>query len=85
MQRNLTRANSFEICNKVFSDLENDMSKLHCWEILLINNLLLDFSCTSKVTLMIFYFLLPIRRESIVLGSNFRNGDFDAIARFEVL
>ena len=24
-----------------------------------------------------FYFLLPISRESIVLGSNFQNGDFD--------
>ena len=31
-----------------------------------------------------FYFLLPISRESIVLGSNFRNGDFDGFTRFEV-
>ena len=31
-----------------------------------------------------FYFLLPISRESIVFGSNFRNGDFDGFTRFEV-
>ena len=31
-----------------------------------------------------FYFLLPISRESIVFGSNVRNGDFDGFARFEV-
>ena len=31
-----------------------------------------------------YYFLLPISRESIVLGSNFRNGDFDGFIRFEV-
>ena len=30
------------------------------------------------------YFLLPISRENIVLGSNFRNGDFDGFVRFEV-
>ena len=30
-----------------------------------------------------YYFLLPISRESIVFGSNFRNGDFDGFARFE--
>ena len=29
-------------------------------------------------------FLLPISRESIVFGSNFRNGDFDGFTRFEV-
>ena len=32
---------------------------------------------------MHFYFLLPISRESIVFGSNFRNGDFDGFTRFE--
>ena len=31
-----------------------------------------------------FYFLLPIRRESIVFDSNFRSGDFDGLTRFEV-
>ena len=31
-----------------------------------------------------FHFLLPIRRESIVFGSNFRNGDFDGFTCFEV-
>ena len=31
-----------------------------------------------------FYFLLPVSRESIVFGSNFRNGDFDGFTRFEV-
>ena len=31
-----------------------------------------------------FYFLLPISRESIVHGSNFRSGDFDGYTRFEV-
>ena len=31
-----------------------------------------------------FYFLLPISRESIVLGTNFRNGYFDGFTRFEV-
>ena len=31
-----------------------------------------------------FYFLLPISRESIVLGSNFQNEDFDGFTRFEV-
>ena len=33
--------------------------------------------------LIVFYFLLPVSRESIVLRSNFRNGDFDAFTRFE--
>ena len=31
-----------------------------------------------------YYFLLPISRESIVLGSNFRSGDFDGFTCFEV-
>ena len=31
-----------------------------------------------------FYFLLPISRESIVFGSNFRNGDFNGFTRLEV-
>ena len=31
-----------------------------------------------------FYFLLPISRESIVFGSDFRNRDFDGFTRFEV-
>ena len=31
-----------------------------------------------------FYFLLPISRESIVWGTNFRSGDFDGLTRFEV-
>ena len=30
-----------------------------------------------------FYFLLPINRESIVFGSNFRNGDFDGFTVFK--
>ena len=34
--------------------------------------------------LFLFYFLLPISRESIVFGSNFRNGDFVGFTRFEV-
>ena len=35
--------------------------------------------------LLLFYFLfLSISRESIVLGLNFRNGDFDEFTRFEV-
>ena len=32
----------------------------------------------------IYYFLLPISRESIVLGSIFRNRDFDEFTRFDV-
>ena len=32
---------------------------------------------------LLFYFLLPISRESIVFGSNFRHGDFDGFKRFE--
>ena len=31
----------------------------------------------------LFYFLLHISTERIVLGSNFRNGDFDGFTRFE--
>ena len=31
-----------------------------------------------------FYFPLPISRESIVLGSNFRSGDIDGFTCFEV-
>ena len=31
-----------------------------------------------------FYFLLPISRESIVLGSNFQSGDFDGFTCFDV-
>ena len=33
----------------------------------------------------LFYFLLPLSRESAITGSNFRNGDFDGFTRFEVL
>ena len=32
----------------------------------------------------VYYFLLPISRESIVFESKFRNGDFDGFTRFEV-
>ena len=39
---------------------------------------------TTSLAARHFYFLLPINRESIVLGSNFRNGDFDGFTRFEV-
>ena len=33
---------------------------------------------------VIFYFLLPISRESIVFESNFRTGDFDAFTGYDV-
>ena len=33
----------------------------------------------------LFYFLLPISRESIVLVSKFQNEDFDEFTRFEIL
>ena len=40
---------------------------------------------TLKVCIVqAFYFLLPINRESIVFGSNFRNRDFDGFILFEV-
>ena len=39
---------------------------------------------TESAFIFIYYFLLPISRKSIVLGSNFRNGDFDGFADFEV-
>ena len=48
--------------------------------VLLINNL---FS-PCKLPFLHFYFLLPISRETIVFGSNFRSGDFDGFTRFEV-
>ena len=32
-----------------------------------------------------YYFLLPISRESIVFGWNFRSWDFDGFTRFEIL
>ena len=38
----------------------------------------------SKLKPILNYFLLPISRESIVWGSNFRNGDFGGFTRFEV-
>ena len=31
-----------------------------------------------------FYFHLPISKESIVFGEEFRNGDFDGFARFDL-
>ena len=37
----------------------------------------------EKRTKTIFYFLLPISRESIAFASNFRNGDFDGFARLK--
>ena len=37
-----------------------------------------------KLLAYFFYFFLPISRESIVLGSNFRSGDFDGFTCFEV-
>ena len=42
----------------------------------------LDWSFVKKCKH--FYFLLPISRESIVFGSNFRNGDIEGFTRFEV-
>ena len=39
---------------------------------------------TTLTIAVSFYFLLPIRKESIVFGSNFRSGDFDGFTRFEV-
>ena len=44
------------------------------------------FAVTDVLMLVLFiyfYFLLPISRESIVFGSNFRSGDFDGFTRFE--
>ena len=38
----------------------------------------------NNMKMKFYYFLLPISRESIVFGSNFRNGDFDGFTRFEV-
>ena len=38
----------------------------------------------SLRSFQIFYFLLPINRESIVLGSNFLSGDFDGFTLYEV-
>ena len=40
--------------------------------------------CRPCMILFNFYLLLPISRESIVLGSNFRNGDFDDFTHFEI-
>ena len=37
------------------------------------------------VLVMLNYFLLPISRESIVFGSNFRSGDFDGFTSFDIL
>ena len=34
--------------------------------------------------LSLFLLFLPINRESIFFGSNFRSGDFDGFTRFEV-
>ena len=45
--------------------------------------LISQYKCTYTMDKQ-FYFLLPISRESIVLRSNFRNGDFDGFTRFEV-
>ena len=42
------------------------------------------FQFCWKMLKIPFYFLLPISRESIAFGSNFRNGDFDGFTRFEV-
>ena len=36
------------------------------------------------IIIIFFNVLLPICRESIVLGSNFESGDFDGCTRFEV-
>ena len=35
----------------------------------------------KKISEFFYYFLLPVTRESIVFGSNFRNGDFDGFSR----
>ena len=40
--------------------------------------------CFHRDALKPFYFLLPISRERIVFRSNFQNGDFDGLTRFEV-
>ena len=41
--------------------------------------------CAFRIFFFVFffYFLLPISRESIVFGSNFKNGDFDGFTRYE--
>ena len=38
----------------------------------------------NKCLMLLYYFLLPISRESIVFESNFRIGDFDGFTCFEV-
>ena len=44
----------------------------------------LKLSFLQLMNFTFYYFLLPISRESIVLGSNFRSGDFDGFTRFDV-
>ena len=46
----------------------------------LINNKFMEIP-TKNILGFFFYFLLPIRRESIVFRSNFRDGDFDGFTR----
>ena len=36
-----------------------------------------------NAVIRVLYFLLPISRERIVFGSNFRNGDFDGFTLFK--
>ena len=43
-----------------------------------------SYYATTYIEKNIYYFLLPISIESIVLGSNIRNGDLDGFTRFEV-
>ena len=53
------------------------------FSILIVNKLIVPNYFIEKTSS--YYFLLPISTESIVFGSNFRNGDFDGLTRFEVL
>ena len=49
---------------------------------LFLTDKLLKYYTDDYILTTIFYFLLPISRESIIFGSNFRDSDFDGFARF---
>ena len=58
-------------------------------EILFITSIFITFNVKTivrflKIIYFPFYFLLSISRDSIILGSNFLNGDFNGFTHFEV-
>ena len=81
MKNNVISLNKCALIEKTFCDNDNFNDDLVIFQIALKE---LHHPIFFPVYPPSCHLLSPISRESIVFGSNFRNGDFDGFTRFEV-